>query len=59
MSLVDNGERTPPKLRYPEPETRAVSPLIQCVRCLVADMNDADVRALAKASDINLSLIHI
>ena len=54
MSLVDNGERTPPKLRYPEPETRAVSPQILFVRCFMADLNDADVRALAKASDINI-----
>ena len=54
MSLVDNGERTPPKLRHREPESRALSLLPQHVRCLVADLNDADVRALAKAADINI-----
>ena len=41
-------------MRHREPESRALSLLRQHVRCPVADLNDADIRALAKAADINI-----
>ena len=41
-------------MRHREPESRVLSLLPQYVRRLMADLNDADVRALAKAADINI-----